>query len=221
MSMISLKNISKIYGDDNTKVKALDNINLDIEEGDMIAIMGPSGAGKSTLLNILGCIDVPTSGTYLLDGEDTSNLSSKNLAKIRNKKVGFVFQNFNLLNDYNLVENVMIPLTYSEDTTLKAKRSIKMLKEVGLGDYTERTPKQLSGGQKQRVAIARALVNEPEIILADEPTGKLDQKTGDEIMELIKSINSEGKTVIIITHDINVAKKCNSIIQIIDGKLVR
>ena len=201
MSMISLKNISKIYGDDNTKVKALDNINLDIEEGDMIAIMGPSGAGKSTLLNILGCIDVPTSGTYLLDGEDTSNLSSKNLAKIRNKKVGFVFQNFNLLNDYNLVENVMMPLTYSEDT--------------------ERTPKQLSGGQKQRVAIARALVNEPEIILADEPTGKLDQKTGDEIMELIKSINSEGKTVIIITHDINVAKKCNSIIQIIDGKLVR
>ncbi|MDD7795913.1 ABC transporter ATP-binding protein [Clostridium sp. 'White wine YQ'] len=217
MSLIRLIDVNKKY--DFTK--ALDNINLTIEKGELVAIMGPSGSGKSTLLNILGCIDVPTSGKYQLDDEVVSTFSSKKLANIRNKKIGYIFQNFNLLNDYNLVENVSIPLIYSQKKDKHIKNSaIDFLKKVGLGKHITKTPNELSGGQKQRVAIARALVNNPEIILADEPTGSLDQKTGLLIMDMLKDINSQGYTVIIVTHDVNIANQCDRKIIINDGKIL-
>jgi putative ABC transport system ATP-binding protein len=218
MSLIKLTEVNKIYDFTN----ALEDINLSIEKGELVAIMGPSGSGKSTLLNILGCIDIPTSGEYKLDNEIVSKLSSKKLASIRNKKIGYIFQNFNLLNDYNLLDNVSIPLTYSKkrDRSMKSK-VFDLLKEVGLEEHVEKTPNKLSGGQKQRVAIARALINNPEIILADEPTGSLDQKTGLMIMDMLKKINSQGYTVIIVTHDINIANQCNRKIFINDGRIVQ
>lgn len=220
MSIISLKNINKEYGKNDAKCVALKNINLKIEKGDMVAIMGPSGAGKSTLLNIIGCLDIPTNGEYCLDGEDVSKFSSNKLAKIRNNKIGFVFQNFNLLYDYSLTDNVCVPLSYSSNRKNMKDRAIKKLIEVGLEEHINKKPDELSGGQKQRVAIARALVNEPEIILADEPTGALDKKTGENIINILKAINEKGKTILIITHDINVAKMCKRIINIVDGEII-
>lgn len=219
MSKVSLKNIIKCYGEDESKTIALDNVNLEIEEGEMLAIMGPSGSGKSTLLNILGLIDIPTEGEYYLDDEKVSELNSNQLAVMRNEKVGFIFQNFNLLYDYNLIYNVSIPLTYSKNKKNMKERSESILKEVGLEKHLSKTPDKLSGGQKQRVAIARALVNNPEMILADEPTGALDKETGESILSLLEEINKKGKTVIVITHDINIAKRCKRIINIVDGKI--
>lgn len=220
MSQINIKNINKLYGNGEAQTKALDNIDLTIDKGDLISIMGPSGSGKSTLLNILGCIDSPSSGEYILDNNEVSKLGSTELAKIRNEKIGFIFQNFNLLYDYNLIDNVMLPLTYSKNKKNMKERSKKILEELGLQDHIYKTPDKLSGGQKQRVAIARALVNNPEIILADEPTGALDHDTGVQILDKLKEINNEGKTIIIVTHDINIANQCNKIINIFDGKII-
>ncbi|MEG0296910.1 MAG: ABC transporter ATP-binding protein [Clostridium sp.] len=220
MSLINLSKIVKIYGEGEAETAALKNIDLKIDKGELVAIMGPSGSGKSTLLNILGCLDIPTKGTYELDGQDISKLSSSELAIIRNKKLGFIFQNFNLLYDYNLIDNVSLPLNYSKDKRNMKSKAIKGLEEVGLKDHVDKTPDKLSGGQKQRVAIARALITEPDIILADEPTGALDKETGENILEILKEINKKGRTVIIITHDINIANKCNRIINLLDGKIL-
>lgn len=220
MSMISLKNIIKDYGEGSGKTTALKGVDLEIEKGEMVAIMGPSGSGKTTLLNILGLVDIQTSGEYILDGKVVKGIKADSLAKLRNKKIGFIFQNFNLLYEYDIVYNVSIPLTYSNNTKDMRSRCVKMLKMVGLKDHINKKPDELSGGQKQRVAIARALINEPEIILADEPTGALDKKTGDDILELIRDINKEGKTIIIVTHDKSIADKCDRVINIIDGQVV-
>ena len=220
MEVIKLIDIGKTYGKGtDAETIALKKINLTINEGDFISIMGPSGSGKSTLLNILGCIDNPTEGKYYLNNKEVSLLKGKELATIRNEEIGFVFQNFNLLYDYNLIDNISLPLSYSKKKLPKVKTAIDMLDKLGLGAHKLKTPDKLSGGQKQRVAIGRALINNPKIILADEPTGALDRKTVMEVMEMLKNINSEGKTVIIITHDYNIAKQCNKIIKIEDGNL--
>ncbi len=219
MEVIKLKDINKKYGKGESQEHVLKDINLSINKGDMVAIMGPSGSGKTSLLNILGLMDKQSSGRYELYGEYILNKSEKELASLRNEKIGFVFQNFNLINEYNLIENVIIPLSYSKNKRSMKERAISKLEEVGLKNYIKKKVNELSGGQKQRVAIARALVNEPEIILADEPTGALDEKNGNSIMEILKDINKKGKTVIIITHDINIANKCKNIIEIKDGKL--
>lgn len=216
--LISLKDVVKIYGNKENQTEALRGINLDIDEGEMVAIMGPSGSGKTTLLNIIGCMDKCTSGSYFLHNEDTSTFNANKLAKFRNEHIGFVFQSFNLLNEYNLVENVYLPLTYRKGIRLSRKKMAEeMLEKVGLLSHKKKNPNQLSGGQQQRVAIARALVGNPSIILADEPTGALDQNTGREIINLLKEINESGKTVIIITHDDKVAAQCKRIVYIEDG----
>lgn len=219
MSIISLKNIVKEYGEGEGKTLALNDINLEIQKGEMVAIMGPSGSGKTTLLNIIGLLDVQTRGEYILDGKEVKGVKADSLAKLRNKKIGFIFQNFNLLYDYDIVYNVAIPITYSNNKKDMRERCVKMLKRLGLEKHLKKRADELSGGQKQRVAIARALVNEPEIILADEPTGALDKKTGEDIIELIREINKEGQTVIIVTHDKSIADKCDRIINIVDGKI--
>lgn len=221
MDIISLNDIKKIYGEDNAKTYALKGIKLDVKEGDMIAIMGTSGSGKSTLLNIIGCIDKPTEGEYILNENNVHNFTQAQLALARNRYFGFVFQSFNLLNDYNIIDNVSIPLLYSKKFDGSMKRTaIEMLEKVGLKDQLKKMPSELSGGQQQRVAIARALVNNPRIILADEPTGALDKKTSIEIMELFKEINLTGKTIIIVTHDNEVANYCSKIIKIEDGIII-
>jgi putative ABC transport system ATP-binding protein len=187
----------------------------------MIAIMGPSGSGKSTLLNIIGCIDTPSEGDYILSGNNVHNLREQELAAIRNRNIGFVFQNFNLLNEYNLIDNVTLPLLYKRDFNGSMKKiAIEVLEKVGLKEHVNKRPTELSGGQQQRVAIARALITNPSIILADEPTGALDKKNGKEIMNLITNINSAGTTVVIITHDSCVAKYCSRTIVIEDGLIV-
>lgn len=219
--LIQLENIYKIYKLGDTEVHALDGITLAIEQGEFIAIIGPSGSGKSTLMNILGCLDTPTEGSYLFEGRDMSKLSDDQLAIIRNKHIGFVFQSFNLLPKLDAVENVEVPLTYAgEKGTARRERAVKMLEIVGLGDRIHHKPKELSGGQQQRVAIARALSTDPPVILADEPTGNLDTKSGTEIMQILKELNKSGKTVILITHDINIAKQARRNVHIQDGKII-
>lgn len=223
MHIIELKDINKSYGTEKNKLKVLDNVFLDIEEGDMVAIMGPSGSGKSTLLNILGCLDALDSGNYYLQGEDISKKSNNQLAEIRNEVMGFVFQNFSLLQDYTVLENVVMPNMYknSKGSYKEMKKNAKLLIDrIGLTDKINSFPSELSGGQQQRIAIARALMNDPKIILADEPTGALDQATGREIMDVFKEINGRGKTVIIVTHDKNIAAQCNRTVQVLDGKIV-
>ncbi|NLK94839.1 MAG: ABC transporter ATP-binding protein [Clostridiales bacterium] len=218
MNILELKNIVKDYGKGEGLVTALRNVNLSINKGEMIAIMGPSGSGKSTLLNILGFLDKPTSGEYLFEGENVKNFKENHLAKYRNEKIGFVVQNFALIDDYTVYQNINIPLDYGK--IKKSEREVrikKIVEKVGLSEKINKLPKELSGGQNQRVAIARALINNPEIILADEPTGALDLNTGEEIMSIFKDLNKEGKTIIIITHDKNIANKCNRIINIKDG----
>lgn len=219
--MIRLENIFKIYTMGDNEVYALNNISLHIEEKEFVSIIGPSGSGKSTLMNIIGCLDVPTKGTYKIDGTDTSDLSENKLAEIRNKKIGFIFQNFNLLPKLTAIENVELPLIYAGVPMGKRKKlAEEALKRVGLGERMDHKQSELSGGQQQRVAIARALAGTPPVILADEPTGNLDSKSGKEIMTMIKELHQEGKTIILITHDNEVAKQADRMIRIQDGKLI-
>ena len=205
-----------------TEVRALNGASFTIDKGEMVAIMGPSGSGKSTLMSIIGCLDVPSSGSYILDGISVENMEETKLAEIRGKKIGFVFQQFNLLARTSALENVMLPLTYAGVSGKERRdRAMKALDRVGLSERTHHAPNELSGGQQQRVAIARALVNEPAILLADEPTGALDSKTGVEIMELFQSLYKDhGQTVIVVTHDSYVARHTNRIIKLSDGSIV-
>ena len=200
-------------------IRALDDVSFQIAEGDMIAIMGPSGSGKSTLMNILGCLDRPDSGKYILQDEDVSQLTRDRLADIRNRRIGFVFQTFNLLPRMSALENVELPLLYGGKKNARQHAEVA-LRTVGLGDRILHEPNQLSGGQRQRMAIARAIVTDPAIILADEPTGNLDTKTGDEIMALFKELNNKGRTVIIVTHEQEVARHCGRQIHLRDGRIV-
>lgn len=221
MPLIKLTSVNKIFKlDGELSFQALSSINLTINKGEFVAIMGPSGSGKSTLMNIIGLLDKPTSGNYELDEQDVSRLSSDHLAQIRNKKIGFVFQNFNLLPRTTALENVALPLIYTGVTRKeRITRAKSSLEQVGLTDKLQAHPNQLSGGQQQRVAIARALVTKPEVILADEPTGNLDSKTGAEVLKLLQDLYQDGKTVILITHDQSVAVKAKRIIKIMDGAL--
>lgn len=223
MSLVNLKNVSKIYQLDGVTVKALQNVSLEIEKGEFCAIVGPSGSGKSTLMHLLGALDTPSNGQIFIDNENISTLSESQLAKVRNKKIGFVFQQFNLLPKTTSVHNVEIPLIYAGISNNQERKKISeaMLVKVGLGDRLKNHPNQLSGGQQQRVAIARALVNDPSIILADEPTGNLDSKTGKEIIEMFKKLNGEGKTIIMVTHDLNIAKIAKKKVYMKDGQIVK
>ena len=218
---VKLANISKVYKMGDNDVVALNGVDLEIAEGEFVAIMGPSGSGKSTLMNILGCLDTPTTGSYLLDNEEVANLSEDVLAKIRNKKIGFVFQNFNLLSRISALENVALPLVYAGvSKTERINRAQELLKMVGLADRQHHMPNELSGGQRQRVAIARALVNNPKIIMADEPTGNLDTKSSVEIMAMFKELYKQGKTIILVTHEPDIAENAKRIITVRDGKIV-
>lgn len=218
--MIDLKNIYKIYKLGNNDVYALDNVSLHIDAHEFVSIIGPSGSGKSTLMNILGCLDVPTKGEYLLEGKDISQKTDDELAEIRNNTIGFVFQGFNLLPKLDAMENVELPLIYQNISAKERReRAQKALESVGLGQRIHHKPTELSGGQQQRVAIARALVTNPPIILADEPTGNLDSKSGKEVMEIFKELHAKGNTIILITHDSGVAAQAKRVIKIQDGKL--
>ena len=216
---IQVKDLTKMYRMGDQEVHALAGVSFDIQAGEMIAIIGSSGSGKSTLMNILGCLDRPTTGQYFLDGEDVSKLGTNRLARIRNQKIGFVFQSFNLLSRMSALENVEVPLLYSGVHSAK-DRALSALDRVGLGDRSDHEPNQLSGGQRQRVAIARALVTNPTIILADEPTGNLDSKTSVEIMGLFRELNEQGVTLIIVTHEHDIAAYCKRMIQVKDGVVV-
>lgn len=220
MSLIEIKDMNKTFVMGDEEIKAIDNVNFKVEKGEFISIIGPSGSGKSTLMNILGLLDISDTGEYFLDGENVENLSENKLAEVRNRKIGFIFQNFNLLQKLNASENVQVSLLYQGISGKDAKKiSYEYLDKVGLKGREKHLPTQLSGGQQQRVAIARALVSNPEIILADEPTGALDSKTSVEIMNMLEELNKKGQTIIIITHDINVARKAKRIMRISDGKL--
>nr|WP_273701695.1 ABC transporter ATP-binding protein [Tepidanaerobacter acetatoxydans] len=219
--LIRLENIYKIYKRGDTAVHALDGVTLQIENGEFVAIVGPSGSGKSTMMNILGCLDTPSDGTYIFEDKDISKLNDDQLAVIRNRHIGFVFQSFNLLPKLDAVENVELPLTYAgKKGPARRDRAVEMLNAVGLGNRIHHKPSELSGGQQQRVAIARALSTDPPIILADEPTGNLDTKSGREIMEILKELHLSGKTIILITHDISVANQAERNVYIQDGKIV-
>jgi len=218
--IISIKTISKIYHLGDNVVKALDKVSLSIYENNFISIMGPSGSGKSTLMNIIGCLDVPTKGTYKFNNQLISKMNDSQLANIRNEKIGFVFQTFNLLPKLNAVQNVEVPLIYSSlNKKERLERSKEALNIVGLSDRMSHKPNELSGGQRQRVAIARALVNKPSIILADEPTGNLDSKSGEEILKFLDKLHKAGNTLIIVTHEKSVAKRAKRRIEIFDGKI--
>jgi putative ABC transport system ATP-binding protein len=219
--MIHVQDLTKTFQMGDSQVYALNGTTFTIDQGEMVAIMGPSGSGKSTLMSIIGCLDVPSSGSYSLDGMAIENMDDAELAAIRGRKIGFVFQQFNLLSRTSALENVMLPLTYAGVRGAeKHERALKVLERVGLADRTTHTPSELSGGQQQRVAIARALVNDPAILLADEPTGALDSKTGVEIMDLFQRLHSEnGQTVILVTHDPYIARHTDRIIVLSDGKI--
>jgi putative ABC transport system ATP-binding protein len=217
-SLIELKDIAKIYQMGSMEVKALQSITLDIDENEYVALMGPSGSGKSTLMNIIGCLDTPSRGEYILNNTDVSRLQDNQLAEIRNKEIGFVFQTFNLLARYSALENVALPLIYAGiGKEEREERAIEVLKQVGLEDRMHHKPNELSGGQRQRVAVARAMVNKPSIILADEPTGNLDSKTSVEIMELFSEIHRLGNTIILVTHEEDIAENAHRIVRLIDG----
>lgn len=220
MSLIELKNICRFYGKDDAQTKALNNVSLSIDSGEMVAIMGTSGSGKSTLLNIIGCLDKKTDGEYYFDGKRIDEYSKNDLAALRNSAFGFVVQYFALIDNYSVYENVEIPLVYNKTRVSNKKEKIKeTLCKLGIEHKIHKHPNELSGGQCQRVAIARAIVNNPRVILADEPTGALDKKTGEEVMNILKKLNSEGKTIIIVTHDINIANMCGRTISLSDGEV--
>lgn len=219
--LLNIQNIYKNYGKEPMIVPVLKNVSLEVVQGDYIAIMGPSGSGKTTLMNIIGCLDRASLGTYLFEDEDISEMNDDALSDLRLNKIGFVFQNFNLLSSETAQENVALPLIYAGIGKEKRnQRAIDVLNKVGLQDRISFKPSQLSGGQKQRVAIARAIINNPKILLADEPTGALDQASGKQVMELFKSLNDEGVTIIMITHDANVASHAKKIFHIIDGEII-
>lgn len=222
--IIEVKELSKVYGLGETAVYALAGVTTTVEQGEFVAIMGPSGSGKSTLMNILGCLDRPTSGTYLLDQKDVSGLSKNELAVVRNQKIGFIFQSFNLLPRLSALDNVIMPMLYNPDLALNDKdrkqRAVEALESVGLGNRTHHHPNQLSGGQQQRVAIARSLVNQPALILADEPTGNLDSHSGEEIMDLLKNLHTGGSTIVMVTHEHDIAAHAQRIICVRDGKVI-
>jgi len=220
MTLIELKNISKIYKLGKVEVPALSGINLKVNRGEFLAIMGPSGSGKSTLMNIIGCLDRPTSGSYKLEGKEVGNKTQKELAQIRRDKIGFIFQSFHLLAKTNALNNVALPMIYKRiPSRERRKRALNALMKVGLKDRAFHKPSELSGGEQQRVAIARSLVNNPAIILADEPTGNLDSKAGKKIMEILKKLNQEGKTIILVTHDENIARFAQRRVYLKDGKI--
>mgnify|MGYP001321727395 FL=1 len=218
--LIRVEQVSKEYVMGGEVLKALDGVSLTIGYGEFVAIIGPSGSGKSTLMNILGCLDTPTSGKYWLEGEEVSRLRDNRLAEIRNRKIGFIFQSFNLLPKLTALENVELPLIYrGMRGGERRERAMEALRKVGLADRTHHRPSELSGGQQQRVAIARALAGNPPILLGDEPTGALDTKTGMEVLQLMRELNREGHTIILITHDLDVARQANRIVRIADGVL--
>jgi putative ABC transport system ATP-binding protein len=222
-TVIETRELTKIYKVGEVEVKALSGVNLKIKQGEFVAIMGASGSGKSTLMNLLGCLDKPTSGEYLLDGIVTSRMTRNQYSDIRNQKIGFVFQGFNLLSRTTALENVELPLMYDRKRVVKnaGEKSIQALSRVGLGDRLDHQPNQLSGGQQQRVAIARALVNEPAIILADEPTGNLDSRTSIEVFSLFQELNDEGITIVLVTHERDFARYAKRIVEMRDGRIIR
>ncbi len=221
MSLIEIRDIYKIYNPGENEVRALDGINLTVEHGEFLAIVGQSGSGKSTLMNMLGLLDIPTSGTYTLDGVDTANMTDDDLSEIRNKEIGFIFQGFNLIPSLTAVENVELPLVYrGMKKEERNKLALAALERVGLSHRLDHLPKQMSGGQQQRVAIARAVAARPPIILADEPTGNLDSHSGVEVMKILHELHEEGRTVILITHDNDIANEAERVIRIQDGQII-
>ena len=218
--ILSMANISKSYSMGDEDIEVLHGVDLKVKKGEFLSILGPSGSGKSTLMNIIGCLDVPSSGKYTLAGNDTGELDETELSRVRNREIGFIFQSFQLLPRMTALQNVELPLIYSRVPLSERKRRAKaVLVKVGLGDKLTSLPNQLSGGQQQRVAIARALVTEPSILLADEPTGALDQKTGTQVMELFEELNLEGSTIVMITHDVHIARHAKRVVNILDGYL--
>ena len=220
--LIELRDVYKIYGEGlESEVRALDGVSLDIEKGEFVAVVGQSGSGKSTMMNVLGCLDIPTRGTYRLDGVDVRELSDKELSRIRNKQIGFIFQQYNLIQNLTVLENVELPLIYQcIDPIDRRELAIQALTRVGLADRAQHKPTQMSGGQQQRVAIARAISTHPPIIMADEPTGALDSRTGHEVLGFLQQLNKEGSTVILITHDNGIAATARRIVRIADGKII-
>jgi putative ABC transport system ATP-binding protein len=220
-SLIELRDLRKVYEMGATQVVALDGVSMSIARNEYLAIMGPSGSGKSTLMNLIGCLDTPSSGTYVLNGREVEKLDDNALAEIRNKEIGFIFQTFNLLSRTNALQNVELPLIYAGlPRQERHRRATEALQAVGLGERMNHKPNELSGGQRQRVAVARALVNNPSILLADEPTGNLDSKTGDEIMELFDELARKGNTIILVTHEEYIANRARRIVKLRDGKIV-
>ena len=218
--LIELKDIYKIYQTGEAEVHALDGVSLQIDSGEFVSIVGQSGSGKATLMNLLGCLDIPTSGTYLLDGVDVSTMSENRLSDIRNRRIGFIFQGFNLISGLTAIENVELPLIYRKMERKERKKLVyQSLERVGLKKRMRHRPSEMSGGQQQRVAIARAIAASPPIIFADEPTGNLDSKSGEEVINILRELNQEGRTVILITHDNGIARQCNRVIHIHDGRI--
>ena len=220
--LIELRDVYKIYGEGlESEVRALDGVSLDIEKGEFVAVVGQSGSGKSTMMNVLGCLDIPTRGTYRLDGVDVRELSDKELSRIRNKQIGFIFQQYNLIQNLTVLENVELPLIYQGiDPIDRRELAMEALGRVGLADRAQHKPTQMSGGQQQRVAIARAISPHPPIIMADEPTGALDSRTGHEVLGFLQQLNKEGSTVILITHDNGIAATARRVVRIADGKII-